>query len=314
MSRPSRPINLSMTPLVLFVYNRPKHTLKVLNALQHVRGISDTDLYIYSDGPPAGASEESLNRVRQVREIITCRNWAKHTKVYEAPENLGLATSVINGVSQVLSIAGRVIVLEDDLIPATDFLSYMNNALNRYECDDRVKQVSGFGFPLPGQTSFGASYFIPIASTWGWGTWSRVWDEIDFSCAGALEVLMDKVCVRKFNMDGAYNYHKMLSLDLQSSGRVSSWGIRFYWHVFSQNGVVLYPDESLVRNIGWDGSGRHGDSFELFSSEEFETDYEVVGFPECVEIDKARYNIIRRNTKKQTSVVRRIWSKIRLGL
>lgn len=300
-----------MSPLVLFVYNRPEHTLKVLNALREVRGIHETDLYIFSDGPPAGAAEELLNSVHQVREVIARRNWAKHTEIFEAPVNMGLAASVINGVSRILTITGRVIVLEDDLIPASNFLSYMNNALDRYECDDRVKQVSGFGFPLPGQTSCGDSYFIPIASTWGWGTWSRVWDEIDFSCAGALEVLSDKGCVRKFNMDGAYNYHKMLSLHLQSSGRVSSWGIRFYWNVFSRDGVVLYPDESLIRNIGWDGSGRHGDSFELFSSEKFDSDYEVVDFPALAEIDNARYDIIKRNTKKQTFIVRRMWSKVR---
>jgi hypothetical protein len=187
----------------------------------------------------------------------------------------------------------------------------MNKALERYELEDRVKQVSGFGYPLPGQTACGASYFIPIASTWGWGTWSRVWDEIDFSCKGALEVLSDEACVRKFNMDGAYNYHNMLNLQLQGSSRVSSWGIRFYWNVFARDGLVLYPDKSLIRNIGWDGSGRHGDSYELFPSEELEMDYVVVGFPDDVAIDAMHYDLIKRQTKKRTSFVRRVWSKLR---
>ena len=42
------------------------------------------------------------------------------------------------------------------------------------------------------------------------------------------------------------------------SGKLDSWAIRWYWSVFMENGIVLYPPESLVNNTGLDGSGTHG--------------------------------------------------------
>ena len=47
--------------------------------------------------------------------------------------NKGLAQSVIEGVSEVLSTHKNIIVLEDDLITSRNFLNYMNQSLNYYE-------------------------------------------------------------------------------------------------------------------------------------------------------------------------------------
>ena len=38
---------------------------------------------------------------------------------------------------------------------------------------------------------------------------------------------------------------------------INSWAIRWWWAVFKKEGFVLYPDKSLVKNIGWDNSGTH---------------------------------------------------------
>jgi acetyltransferase-like isoleucine patch superfamily enzyme len=46
----------------------------------------------------------------------------------------------------------------------------------------------------------------------------------------------------------------------QWRGELDSWGIRWYLSVFAQDGLVLWPPRSLVANIGFDGSGAHGDA------------------------------------------------------
>jgi len=43
----------------------------------------------------------------------------------------------------------------------------------------------------------------------------------------------------------------------QLSGKINSWGIWWNLAVFKENGLVLYPRETLVTNIGRDGSGEH---------------------------------------------------------
>lgn len=41
------------------------------------------------------------------------------------------------------------------------------------------------------------------------------------------------------------------------SGKLDSWGIRWSWSVFRNNGLTLMPPRSLVRNIGFDGTATH---------------------------------------------------------
>ena len=38
-------------PVALFVYNRPQHTIKTIEALKNNYHASRSDLYIFSDGP-----------------------------------------------------------------------------------------------------------------------------------------------------------------------------------------------------------------------------------------------------------------------
>ena len=116
---------------------------------------------------------------------------------------------------------------------------------------------------------------MPITTTWGWATWSRVWDEIDFKCSDYNPKSLNKY---KFNFSNSYNFARLLDMQLNGH-KVSSWGIRFYFNVFNKNGIVLYPDKTLVKNIGWDNSGRHGANFQLHSSSTWANDYKIEVFP-----------------------------------
>ena len=62
--------------------------------------------------------------------------------------NKGLAKSIISGVSEILDKYGKAIVVEDDLYTSRSFLRFMNDMLNKYELDERVMQVSGYGCKL----------------------------------------------------------------------------------------------------------------------------------------------------------------------
>jgi hypothetical protein len=61
---------------------------------------------------------------------------------------MGLADSIIDGVSMLAHRYGKVIVLEDDLVTSPYFLHYMNEALSIYENDDRVMHIAGYIPPI----------------------------------------------------------------------------------------------------------------------------------------------------------------------
>jgi hypothetical protein len=47
-------------------------------------------------------------------------------------------------------------------------------------------------------------------------------------------------------------------LESQIKNKIDSWAIVWYLTVFMQQGLTLFPTQSLVTNIGFDGSGTHG--------------------------------------------------------
>lgn len=296
----------NLAPICLFVYNRPEHTKKTLEALAKNKYAQESTLYIYSDGPKADCSEEDIEKISLVREIVKERSWCGNVIVNLAEANQGLANSVINGVTEVIRKHGKIIVLEDDLITSNYFLKYMNDALNLYAHKENVMQISGFSYPVDKILPNNNSYFMNLTSTWGWATWERVWDKIDFECKQYDSKSHD---VKKFNFNGAYNYTKLLNLQL-SNKKVSSWGIRFYFNVYKKNGIVLYPDKSLVKNNGWDSSGRHGAEYELYPILDWDEEYVISVFPKDNDVNKRFLKLNYLYLKQKNSIKNKLYRKL----
>ena len=115
-------------PIALFVYNRPEHTRRTIDALAANPLAIDSDLVIYADGPKSARDVALVHEVRQIANTVT---GFRRVQVKPRERNAGLANSIIAGVSEICDGSGRVIVLEDDLIVAPQFLDFMNAGLDR---------------------------------------------------------------------------------------------------------------------------------------------------------------------------------------
>lgn len=243
---------MKYAPIALFVYKRPEHTRKTLEALMQCPEFEDSELYVFSD---AEKKIEDEKLVLETRNLVKSMLGEK-AKIVEAEKNQGLAKSIISGVNSLLEDYDRVIVLEDDLLVSPRFLSYMNAALETYQNETSVMQVSGYMFPIKKFADQTDALFLPFTTSWGWGTWRRAWLYFDPDATGWEALKTDSAMRFKFNLDGAYDYSDMLNT--QMSRGADSWAIRWYWSVFQNRGYVLYPPVSHVHNIGLDGSGTHG--------------------------------------------------------
>jgi len=125
-------MNRNLAPVILFVYNRPWHTRQTLEALKNNDLAEESILYIFSDGPKKNADQQDINKIQEVRCLIKEENWCGEVKIFESRENFGLADSVIRGVSKVINIHDRVIVLEDDIVVGKYFLTFINSGLEVY--------------------------------------------------------------------------------------------------------------------------------------------------------------------------------------
>ena len=131
----------NFAPIVLFVYNRPKHTKETLNALISNKDFSEHKLYIFADGKKKEV-DENWEELR--RELKMYEGKYPNIELKLSKENKGLAKSVIVGVTQIVKEYGKVIVLEDDLVTQKYFLKVMNQMLDYYETDEKIASVTAF--------------------------------------------------------------------------------------------------------------------------------------------------------------------------
>lgn len=289
-------------PIALFVHRRPDHTRKVLESLRGNPEAVSSPLYVYSDGP---RNPTEALAVQEVRDL--CRDIPGFASVVlvERDTNLGLADSVITGVTEVCSRHGRVIVLEDDLVVSPFFLSYMNEALRRYAEDERVMQISGHQFPvLP--PAEGDAVFLPMTTSWGWATWDRAWRTFDREMKGLARLEQDRTLRHRFDLEGAYPYFNMLRA--QWRGEVDSWAIRWWLTVFLAGGWALFPARTLVRNIGFDGTGRHCEAGAAMDGEMAQS--RPTKFPEA-RIDSSLFRSIQRYYSLTHSIRYRVINKLK---
>jgi hypothetical protein len=241
---------MKFAPIALFTYNRPRHTRQTVEALKQNELSHQSDLFIFSDGPK---SHNDKARVAEVRSYIHGIKGFHRLNIIEHPDNLGLAESIITGVTKVVNKYGRIIVLEDDLLTSPFFLRYMNDALEHYEYEDKVISIQGYIFPVAEKLP--TTFLLSCTGCLGWGTWKRGWRLFEKDGSKLLGELKRKGLEREFDIDGACRYLRMLKD--QIAGRNSSWAIRWYASAFLNGRLNLFPHASLVQHIGSDGSGSH---------------------------------------------------------
>lgn len=242
--------------VILFVFNRPEHTKQTLEGLKRN---NVKKLHVFCDG---ARTIEEKKQVEKVQKLINEVTWCEVEKEFK-DINRGLANSVIEGVTKVFSQGYEsVIVLEDDCTPKAGFVKYMNNTLDYYKDNKKIMHVSGFGLPIKKYTD--ADVFLnPYPCSWGWGTWKEEWEKCNFELYDEYnKLLLDKDLKKKFNYAGE-GFSKFLNYQLE--GKVNSWLIRWYYHIFINEGLCVWSYHSLIENKGFDGSGIHSVSRDRFN-------------------------------------------------
>ena len=257
-----------LAPVILMTYARPEHTRKTLDALAENMLAKESELYIFCDGPK---SEKAVSNNKLVKEIVLAektKNRFKEVYVCISEENRGLAKSIISSATEIIDKYGKCILLEDDLITAPYFLTYMNECLEYYRSDERIWAIAGFSFPLRTLKTYPHDVYLSYrASSHGWATWKDRWETIDWEVKDFKELEKSFSKRRKFNR-GGNDLYRMLRHQMR--GERDSWAIRFCYEQSKQNRFTIYPKVSLVRNIGFDGSGTHCSNDEKLKKMNFE--------------------------------------------
>ncbi|MCA5004210.1 glycosyltransferase family 2 protein [Sphingobacterium bovistauri] len=274
-----------LAPIIIFTYNRPQHTRRMLGALEKADLAQESNVFIFSDGAKNADAVDDVNKVR----AIIAEPWNfKNITIIERERNIGLAENVINGVSEVIERYGKVIVLEDDLQISKVGLRFFNDALDTYENEEKVMEISGFMYPVKDADKLAETFFFRVANSWGWATWARAWNKYNANI-DELIADFDKDKIKRFSIDHTENFWKQVQ-DFKA-GKINSWAIRWYLTLFNNDGLTLYPRQSIIQNMGTDGSGTHSDADNAYHVEL--ATHAVTFFPKEIVENKEAYEAIK---------------------
>jgi len=243
---------MTLAPIVIFCYKRLDVLKKSVESLCLNPLAKDSDLIVFSDGPKSVSDIESI---RHVRDYLAEIRGFKSVTIHAREHNLGLANSIISGVTEIIKDYGKVIVVEDDLVASTNFLHFMNSALEHYENAEKVFSISGYTPVLSFPADYPHdSYFTLRSCSWGWATWKNRWESINWDLDDFDDFSAEKDNIRAFNRIGSDLYGL---LKKQHEGKIDSWAIRWCYYQFKKDLFCAYPRVSKIKSIGYGAGATH---------------------------------------------------------
>lgn len=293
---------MQYAPVIIFAFNRLELLKQTVASLLRNPEAAESNLFLFVDG--ARPQREGENeKVLAVQEYVKTISGFKSVHFTFAEENKGLGHSIISGVTEVMNTFGRAIVLEDDLILSENFLSFMNQGLDKYEKEQKVFSVCGYTnkVKIPNNYTDDA-YFCVRSSSWGWATWADRWSSVDWELKDWKKYATMKYTFNKWGGSDCFGMLKRWK-----DGRNQSWAIRFCFAQFLQDKLSLFPTVSKIYNIGYTADATNCHTYNRFKSV---FDYEgktIFKFPDSLEINKTPL----KSALSYHSIPKRIYSRIR---
>lgn len=245
--------------IAFFCFRRPELTRSSLAALcRAIHSHGNCELFVFIDGPLQASDALPCAEVKRVVESF--RPCLRMT-VSSRATNAGLFCAVTEGVSEVLRQFEQVVVLEDDMEVAPEFLVYMHDSLARFRTDARVGCIHGYAPAVSGMPDF---YFTRGGDCWGWATWRDRWQLFESNASVLLHRLLRSGRVNEFVR--VFGSRSLLMLIDRAQLRNQSWALPWHASLFMANRLTLQPGRTFVINRGFAGDGTHGGSTSMYDS------------------------------------------------
>jgi hypothetical protein len=300
-------------PIVIMVFNRPKHTRILLSILSQLR---PTQLFVVADGPRDFISSD-FELCQEVRNIIDCMvDWP--CKLYKnfREDNLGCGLSPARGVDWVFEYVDRVIILEDDCLPSASFFLFCREGLNRFAKNDKVMMISGNNHLL-NKKNIDDSYFFSInTQTHGWATWKRAWKKYDFYMSD---------WPRWRSLYWLYSMHRDVKYALKwlklfdevyknanSKVKYDCWDFQWTYACWKNKALNVIPKKNLVSNIGYGDDATHATppDHPLSNLVAEELSFPL-NHPAKIEQDRVADAVLARNVYGNYSIIFKVWRKLK---
>ncbi len=258
--------NIPQSAVAIIFFNRPDTLEKVFAS---VREAKPEKLYLIQDGARVNnkADEE---KIAKCREVVANVDWECEVVRDYSDVNLGCGMRVYTGISNAFKTEDRLIIIEDDIVVTPDFFRFCNELLEKYKDDERIHRISGMchmGEYTKSPYSYG---FTNISSCWGWATWKRVWEDMDYE----MSFMEDTYAMECFRKNYRYKNDAKTFVKrgedrrkiLLNGGRLTAWTYQFSMGGRLNNRLDITPTKNLITCIGLtDDSGHASNSIKKIS-------------------------------------------------
>ncbi len=274
------------TPILLLVFNRLETTQRVF---EKVKSVKPRFLYIASDGARINKNNESFV-VNELRSwLLENIDWNCEVKTLFRDTNLGCGLAVSSAIDWFFNHVESGIILEDDCLPNSDFFSFCEELLIKYESDSRIMHIAGTNLFSDNCESNDSYHFSKYANVWGWATWRRSWIQYDFNISKFSTFRKTNYFRHYFNYLPAYVsrlkcYSSVFENDIEKR-TIDTWDYQWCFTCVSNSGMSIVPKSNLIKNIGFDNNATHTVSFDDFYSKNQQELKFPLKHPEFVMID-----------------------------
>lgn len=197
------------------------------------------------------------------RQVVDKVDWDCRVFTLFRDDNIGCSLGPRTAFDWFFSHETEGIILEDDCLPQQSFYSFCEELLERHRHDDRVIGISGcnLGYELKNGNSY---TFSRIMNMWGWATWKRAADQIDYELSAWGKVKYKNLwCyknLRQHLLDTDINWYKYWTdkFDRTIYGEnITWWDWQWIFHQLRHRQLAIVPKLNLVRNIGFNEEATH---------------------------------------------------------
>ena len=235
---------LKKSVIIIFAYNRPSHLERVLIALENNK--VKNDIYLIIDGPKNNFDKINQKDISLSLNRLNNKN-KRVVKIIKRKKNLGLAKSITEGITFLSKKYQNLIILEDDTIAYKNFIKFIESHLKLIKINDNAQVICGYQFPdFEKNPKTLKTLLLSNFVSWGWAIKSREWQAY----------LKFKKKNKKKNIKAVPIFLRNYFEDKYTvKQKKNIWSLDFMYYNFIKGNKYIFPNTSLIKNIGFDGSG-----------------------------------------------------------
>ena len=246
-------LNKNKIGVFILAYKRLSHLKKTIYHLNKYIHKNDI-IYIFMDNFSEDQSKIEINQIKSVKHYLNNLN-KKKFKIIFREKRYGMKKNWILAYDFMFNKYKKVICLEDDIIINKRFINFMTFYLNHFEKNNKIMNITGFGtkIKIPKQYKYDC-YLTKRSMSYGQGSWKKVWIKFSKMKKNHKSILLNKKKKIKLISCGE-DLLRTMTLDyLKIAESIQVWWI---WNIINNKGYCINPINSLVNNIGFDGTGYH---------------------------------------------------------